>query len=310
MIAALAGGVGASKLLRGMVEVVEPEELTVIVNTGDDLELFGLHISPDVDIVTYTLAGLVDEERGWGFRGDTFNCLEMLARYGYDTWFKLGDRDLATHIHRTMLLRRGLTLSQATTEICRALGVRARVIPMSDDRVTSMVETDEGIMSFEEYLVKHGMRPSVRSVFYEGADRARPAPGVVESIDEAEVVVVCPSNPVVSIGPILAVRGVREALRRTRARVVAVSPIVAGRPLKGPADKLMRAVGVEVSAYGVAEMYRDFLDVMVIDELDAELKPRIESLGVEVAVAPTIMRTLEDKVRLAKLVLRLGGKLL
>ncbi|RLF15316.1 MAG: 2-phospho-L-lactate transferase [Thermoprotei archaeon] len=306
MITALAGGVGASKLLRGMVEVVRPEDLTVIVNTGDDLELFGLYISPDVDIVTYTLAGLVDEERGWGFKGDTFNCLEMLSRYGHDTWFKLGDKDLATHLHRTLLMKRGYTLSEATAEICRSLGVRSRVIPMSNDRVVSMVHTDTGTMTFEEYLVKHGMKPEVRGVYYEGADKAKPAPGVIEALDEAKLIVICPSNPVVSIGPILAVEGVRRALREAKGRVVAVSPIIAGRPVKGPADRLLKAIGVEVSAYGVAELYRDFLDVMIIDEVDAALKPRIEDLGIEVVAAPTLMKSLEDKVRLAKIVLSLG----
>jgi len=306
LITALAGGVGASKLLRGMVEVVRPEDLTVIVNTGDDLELFGLYISPDVDIVTYTLAGLVDEERGWGFKGDTFNCLEMLSRYGHDTWFKLGDKDLATHLHRTLLMKRGYTLSEATAEICRSLGVRSRVIPMSNDRVVSMVHTDTGTMTFEEYLVKHGMKPEVRGVYYEGADKAKPAPGVIEALDEAKLIVICPSNPVVSIGPILAVEGVRRALREAKGRVVAVSPIIAGRPVKGPADRLLKAIGVEVSAYGVAELYRDFLDVMIIDEVDAALKPRIEDLGIEVVAAPTLMKSLEDKVRLAKIVLSLG----
>jgi len=289
-----------------MVEVVRPEDLTVIVNTGDDLELFGLYISPDVDIVTYTLAGLVDEERGWGFKGDTFNCLEMLSRYGHDTWFKLGDKDLATHLHRTLLMKRGYTLSEATAEICRSLGVRSRVIPMSNDRVVSMVHTDTGTMTFEEYLVKHGMKPEVRGVYYEGADKAKPAPGVIEALDEAKLIVICPSNPVVSIGPILAVEGVRRALREAKGRVVAVSPIIAGRPVKGPADRLLKAIGVEVSAYGVAELYRDFLDVMIIDEVDAALKPRIEDLGIEVVAAPTLMKSLEDKVRLAKIVLSLG----
>jgi len=308
LITALAGGVGASKLLRGLVEVVDPRELTVIVNTGDDIDLFGLYISPDVDIVTYTLAGLVDEEKGWGFKDDTFHCLETLKLYGYDTWFKLGDRDLATHIHRTLLMKAGLTLSQATAMISKALGVRSKILPMSNDRVTSMVKTDRGVMTFEEYLVKHSMVPEVRDVFYAGVEDAKPAPGVVEALEEAKVIVICPSNPVVSIGPILSIRGVRDALRRAQARIVAVSPIIGGRPVKGPADKLMRALGVEVSAYGVAEMYRDFLDIMLIDEADVKLRPRIETLGIKVAATSTLMKSLEDKIRLARLVLKEGLK--
>ncbi|MEM4699745.1 MAG: 2-phospho-L-lactate transferase [Candidatus Nezhaarchaeales archaeon] len=306
MITALAGGVGAAKLLRGLVEVVDPSELTVIVNVGDDVEVLGLRVCPDVDIVTYTLAGVVDEERGWGLRGDSFRCLEGLRRLGADVWLKLGDLDLATHIYRTHLLRSGLRLSEACDAIRRALGVKSRVLPVTDDPLASVVITDRGEMHFEEFYVRHRCEPRVLGVKYVGAEGARPAPGVVEAILGAEFVVVCPSNPIVSIGPMLAVRGVREALREARGPVVAVSPIIAGRAVKGPAVEMMRALGYEPSAYGVAEAYGDFLDALIIDEADSGLRGRIEALGVRVAVAPTLMRTSEDKVRLARLVVSLA----
>lgn len=304
MITALAGGVGAAKFLFGLIRVVPEEELTVIVNTGDDIELYGLHISPDLDIVAYTLAGIVDEERGWGIRGDTFHCLEMLRKYGYETWFNLGDRDLATHIHRTMLLKRGLRLSQATREICRSLGLRVNIIPMTDDRFETWIETDAGLMHFQEYLVKRGARDRVLGVKYVGAENANPAEGVIDAILGSDLLIICPSNPIVSIGTILSIKGVREAMRRSKACKVAISPIVSGAPIKGPADKLMRGLGLEVSAFSVAYLYRDFLNVFVLDQRDEAEKERIENLGIKVVLADTIMRTLEDKVRLAKIVLR------
>ncbi|MCX8204929.1 MAG: 2-phospho-L-lactate transferase [Candidatus Nezhaarchaeota archaeon] len=306
MIAALAGGVGAAKLLRGLVEVVDPSELTVVVNVGDDVEFLGLRISPDIDIVTYTLAGLVDEEKGWGLRGDSFRCLEGLRRLGVDAWLKLGDLDLATHIYRTHLLKAGLRLSEACDLIRRALGVRSKILPATDDPLSSVVLTDRGEVHFEEYYVKHRCEPKVVGVRYAGADRAKPAPGVVEAVSRAEFVVICPSNPVVSIGPILAVSGVREALREAEGPVVAVSPIIAGRAVKGPAVEMMRALGYEGSAYGVAEAYRDFLDALVIDVADSKLKPRIEALGIKVVEAPVLMSTMSDKVRLASLVVGLA----
>ncbi|HDI00888.1 MAG TPA: 2-phospho-L-lactate transferase [Candidatus Bathyarchaeota archaeon] len=302
MIVALAGGVGAARFLQGLVRVVEPGDITAIVNTGDDIELHGLYISPDVDIVLYTLAGIVDEQKGWGIKGDTFYCLEMLGRYGLETWFKLGDKDLATHIYRTMLLRAGYTLSQATEAIRKALGVEVRVIPMSDQPVRTIIITDKGPMHFQEYLVKRGARDAVLGVRFEGVEAAEPAPGVLEAIEGAEGIIICPSNPIVSIGTILALRGVREALREVEAPIVAISPIVGGAPVKGPADKLMRGLGIEVSAYGVASLYKDFLDYIIIDEVDRGLRERIEQeLSIRVVVANTLMKTLEDKVRLAKL---------
>jgi len=304
MITALAGGVGAAKFLSGLVKIIPEEELTVIVNTGDDIELYGLHISPDLDIITYTLAGIVDEEKGWGIRGDTFHCLEMLRKYGYETWFNLGDRDLATHIHRTFLLKKGLKLSQVTREICRSLGLKANIIPMTDDRVETWIETDAGLMHFQEYLVKRGAGGRVLGVKYVGAEDANPAEGVIDAIFNSNLVIVCPSNPIVSIGTILSIRDVREALRRSGARKVAISPIVSGAPLKGPADKLMAGLGLEVSAYSVAYLYRDFLNTFILDQADEKERDRIERLGIKVVSTNTIMRTLNDKIRLAKTIIK------
>ncbi|MFQ6084889.1 MAG: 2-phospho-L-lactate transferase [Candidatus Bathyarchaeia archaeon] len=309
MIVALAGGVGAAKLLLGLIQVVPQKDLTVIVNTGDDIVLHGLHISPDIDIILYTLSGIVDEEKGWGIRGDAFDCLGMLGRYGEETWFQLGDADLATHIYRTRLLREGLSLSEATSRLCRWLDLETEVLPMSNERLETRIATDEGIMHFQEYLVKRGAEPVVRGVEFAGREEAKPAPRVIESISSANGVIVCPSNPVVSIGPILAIRGIRKAVERTRAPIVGVSPIVKGAAIKGPADKLMRSLGIEVSAYGVAHLYRDFLDGFVIDNADRRLKGKIEALGVRVAVTNTIMRNLRDKVSLAQVVLGLLGSL-
>jgi LPPG:FO 2-phospho-L-lactate transferase len=303
LITALAGGVGAAKLLKGLVKLIKQEDLTVIVNTGDDIELFGLHVSPDIDIVTYTLAGIVDEEKGWGIRGDTFHCLEALKALGQEGWFALGDRDLATSMLRTELLGKGWTLSEVSAFVAGELGLKVKILPMTDDYFETRVVTRQGSIHFEEYFVKNGCRDEVLGVEFLGADVAKPAAGVVEAVLGSELVVVCPSNPVVSIGTILSVDGVREALRQTDARIVAVSPIVAGAPIKGPADKLLRGLGFEVSAFSVAKLYADFLDVFVLDVSDESEKARIEELGIEVKVANTVMRNLADKVSLAKVVL-------
>ena len=303
MITALAGGVGAARFLTGLVKLVNEKDLSVIVNTGDDIELFGLHISPDVDIVTYTLAGIVDEEKGWGVRGDTFHCLEALRKFNGETWFNLGDRDLATHIFRTNLLKNGAKLSEVTAQVSRLLGLEATILPMTDDMFETRVLIEEGSVHFEEYFVKRSCKDEVLGVEFLGADKAKPAMGVLEAIREAERVIVCPSNPIVSIGTILAVNGVRDALRRAEAKKVAVSPLIAGAPVKGPADKLLRGLGFEVSAYSVAKLYSDFLDTFILDEADSAEKDRIEELGVEVTVTNTLMKSLEDKVALARTVL-------
>jgi len=303
LIVALAGGVGAARFLTGLTRLVENEDLSVIVNTGDDIELFGLHISPDLDIVTYTLAGIVDEAKGWGVMGDTFQCLEMLKAHGLDTWFGLGDRDLATHLYRTESLKKGYTLTQITKEISSVLGLKTKILPMTDDVFETRVRTSDGSIHFEEYFVRRQAKDEVLGVEFVGATTAKPAPGVLDAILEAEIVVVCPSNPVVSIGTILEVDGVRDALKRTNARVIGISPIVAGMPIKGPADKMLRGLGFEVSAYGVAKIYSDFLDTFVIDTKDTGSKSRVETLGVNVKVTNTVMKSLEDKVALAKAVL-------
>jgi LPPG:FO 2-phospho-L-lactate transferase len=302
-VTCLSGGVGAAKFLKGLVRTMPRENITVIVNTGDDIHLHGLHISPDPDIVMYTLAELVDESKGWGVRGDTFNCLDMLQKYGSETWFKLGDRDIATHLYRTQLMKSGIPLDRVIQQLCSALGVKVKVLPMTNEKVVPRIITDAGAMHFEEYLVKRGARDRVLNVVFEGAESSQPAPGVIESIKNASRVILCPSNPIVSIGPILAVRGIREALKSTKARVVAISPIVGGATIKGPADKLMRGLGLEVSAYSVAFLYRDFLDVFIFDEVDEKEKERIERLGVKAVTAHTVMRSLKDKVELAKLAL-------
>jgi len=303
MITALAGGVGAARFLTGLVKLVNEKDLSIIVNTGDDIELFGLHISPDIDIVTYTLAGIVDEEKGWGIRGDTFQCLDAFRRLNQEVWFNIGDRDLATHIFRTNLLKKGRKLSEVTAEVTRMLGLNVRVLPMTDDKFETRIVTRDGTVHFQEYLVKRGAKDEVLGVEFLGADNAKPAAGVIDSVVNAEIVIVCPSNPIVSIGTILAVKGVRDALRQTNAKKVAISPIIAGAPIKGPADKLLRGLGLEVSAYSVAKLYSDFLDTFILDAADFAEKDKIEKLGIEVKVTNTIMKTLEDKIQLAKTVL-------
>ena len=302
-VTTLAGGVGAARFLEGLLQAVPLADVTVISNTGDDEEFFGLHVSPDIDTVIYTLAGAIDPVQGWGLVGESYESLAALRRFGYQTWFNLGDRDLATHALRTQLLRDGATLTEATRTIVEAFGLNFTLLPMSDDRVRTLVETDNGTLAFQEYFVKRRTEDVVRAVRFEGADTARPAPGVLEAIDRADAVIVAPSNPVVSIGPILAVPGIRDALRRTDARVVAVSPIIGGKTVKGPADRMMASLGWTPTAAGVAEAYCDLLDVLVIDEEDRDLAPGIEATGVRAVVAPTIMRGPPEKRALAEVVL-------
>jgi len=304
LITALAGGVGAARFLQGLIKIVPEKEVTVIANTGDDIQLYGLHVSPDLDIIMYTLAGIVDEKKGWGIRGDTFHCLELLNKYGLETWFKLGDRDLATHVHRTSLLKNGLSLSETTIKLCQSLGLKVKLLPMTNDKFETHIRIEEGIIHFQEYLVKRGAQDRVIDVMFEGAEKAQPAPGVIDSILNADTIIICPSNPIVSIGTILSVKGVRNTLKETRAKIVAISPIVGGAPIKGPADKLMRGLGLEVSAYSVAYLYRDFLDIFIIDNMDQTEKERIKGLGLHTIVTNTIMKSPRDKVRLAKAVLK------
>lgn len=302
-VTVLAGGVGAARFLEGLLQVMPAERLTVISNVGDDEEFFGLHVSPDIDTVIYTLAGVIDPEHGWGLAGESYALLDAIRRFGYETWFTLGDRDLATHVFRTQLLRDGATLSEATRRIAEAFGLGFRLLPVTDDRVRTIVETDAGALAFQEYFVKRRTEDDVRDVRFDGADSARPAPGVLEAIASAAAVIVAPSNPVVSIAPILAVPGVRAALRASGARVAAVSPIIAGKTVKGPADRMMATLGMTATAVGVAEAYRDFLDVLVVDDEDAALAPAVEATGVRAVVAQTVMRGPPEKRALAEAVL-------
>jgi LPPG:FO 2-phospho-L-lactate transferase len=304
-ITALAGGVGGSKLLLGLYDAIDPRDLTVIVNTGDDITLHGLKISPDLDIVTYTLAGIVDAAKGWGYRGETFHALKRLAVFGRINWFNLGDRDLATHIHRSAMLSDGKSLSDAAEAIRLALGVKSRILPMSDDPVPTMIDTAEGELHFQEYLVKRRAEPVVRSIRFGGADKARPARGVLEAIRDADRILICPSNPLISIGPILAVPGIREALRARKASVIAVCPIVGGKSLKGPSDKMLAELGHEASAYGVSKLYADFSGTLVIDPADRTQAETIRKLGMKVEILPTVMKTRAQKRKLARSVLKL-----
>ena len=307
-VTALAGGVGAARFLRGLTGAVEPSTLTVIGNTGDDAVFHGLHVSPDLDIVTYTLAGLVDPATGWGVRDDTTRALEHMAALGVDTWFRLGDKDLGTHLARTTWMAEGLPLSAVTDRIRRALGVEAAIVPMSDDPVRTTIVTAAGVVrEFQDYFVRHGHAEDVAAVRFEGAGRARPAPGVLDAVGDADVIVICPSNPVVSIGPILAVPGLREALAARREAVVGISPIVQGAALKGPAARLLPLTGAEVSASGVASLYADICSTFVVDRRDAAEAPRVEALGMQAAVLETVMETPEVARVLAAGVLALRG---
>lgn len=309
-ITALAGGVGASKLLLGLARNMDARDLTIIVNTGDDIILHGLYICPDMDIVTYTLAGSVNPQVGWGLAGDTFYSLKALARYGRDQWFNLGDRDLATHIHRTALLAGGQTLTQVADSIRRDWGVAATILPMTDHPVPTTIVSELGEMHFQEYLVKHRAEPAIVDIRFEGIESARPAPGVLEALTEADGILICPSNPLISIGPILAVPGVRETLWERREGTVAVSPLVGGKSLKGPSDKMLAECLLDPTSCGVAQLYEDVAAVMIIDPADSGLCPEIVAQGVRPVLLPSVMHTEADKDRLAGGVLSLFTELL
>jgi LPPG:FO 2-phospho-L-lactate transferase len=302
-ITALAGGTGAAKLLRGLAACVEPGALTIIGNTGDDAEIWGLHVSPDLDSVMYALAGVLDARRGWGRADETFHCLAAMAAYGAPTWFALGDRDLATHLARTRELAAGRPLSAVTGALARALGVRAGLLPMSDDPVRTVIRTVDGELAFQEYFVRDKAMVEVQGVAYEGAARARPAPGVREAIADADLVVVCPSNPVTSIGPIVAVPGIADALGATRAPVVGVSPIVDGGAVSGPAAALMRACGLPVSTLGVARAYAPWLRRLLVDARDAHEATALAAAGVTAIVADIMMPDRAAETALARRVL-------
>ncbi len=302
-ITALAGGVGASKLLLGLYEVMDPTLLTIIVNTGDDIVLHGLKISPDLDIVTYTLAGVVDQKKGWGLRAETFHALKHLAAFGRPNWFNLGDRDLATHIHRTALLVEGKTLSQAAESIRKVLGVKSRILPMSDSPIPTIIDSNEGPLHFQEYLVKRRTEPIVKGIQFASVESAQPAPGVIEAIREADRILICPSNPLISIGPILAVPQIHNELRAQKQKVIAVCPIVGGKSLKGPSDKMLAQVGHQPTALGVAKLYADFTATFVIDPADKSQSAAISSLGMKVVILPTVMKTRAQKRDLARALL-------
>lgn len=302
-IATLAGGVGAARMLAGLLHVVPASDLTAIVNVGDDLRLHGLHISPDIDTVTYTLAGAINTETGWGLTGETWNAMASLERYGGESWFRLGDRDLGTHLYRTQRLSEGADLTTVTAEIAAAWDLGITMLPATDDSLqTRLTVEGEGEISFQEYFVGRQHSVAVSSVRFDGVDSARPGPGVLPAIEGAETVVIAPSNPIVSIGPVLAIAGVRDAVSAARDRVVAVSPIIAGSTIKGPADRLMTELGHEASVVGVARLYADIASVLVVDDADAALADAVEAEGVRCIVAPTIMTGPSEAAALAAVV--------
>ena len=303
MICVLSGGTGGAKFIDGLRQVMPAEDITIVVNTGDDLLWWGLYVSPDIDSITYVLSGMLSRERGWGVKGDTFLCLQAMGQLGEPTWFHTGDRDLAMHLLRSRLMAEGKTLSEATTVVSGKLGVKARVLPMSNSRVETRVDTPAGELSFEEYFVQRWYQDPVNSVRFAGASDAEPAPGVIDAITSADAVLIAPSNPVTSIGPILAVPGIREALQRARGKIAAVSPIVGNAPVAGPAGILMAAQGLPCSIAGVAKAYEDFLDVLVCDSRDARSAESLRSNGLRVQCTQTIMRSSDDKAALAREVL-------
>jgi LPPG:FO 2-phospho-L-lactate transferase len=305
VLVALAGGVGAARFLAGLVRAVPPDEVVAVVNTGDDDEFHGLHVSPDLDSVTYTLAGASNAAQGWGLEGETFATLDALARYDVPTWFRLGDKDLATHLYRTQRLAAGATLSEVTAEITRAWGLGLRLVPMTDDRVRTRITVTRADgrtaeLAMQEWFVGERAESPVVSVRFEGAGVARPAPGVLEAVRTADAILICPSNPVISIGPILAVPGIRDALVARRERVIAISPIVGGAPVKGPADRLMAPLGIAVSCVGVATAYAEICGALVIDEVDAHLASEVAATGVRPIVTDTMMRSTEIATELAR----------
>jgi len=308
MIVVLTGGTGGAKFVDGLRQIIPQQELALVVNTGDDLRWWGLSVSPDIDSILYVLSGLLSKERGWGVQSDTFFCLQTMAQYGEPAWFKIGDRDLAIHLLRSQLIADGKTLSEATDEIAHRLGVTARVLPMSNDRVETRIQTPSGELGFEEYFVKRRYQDKVLAVRFAGAEEAHPAPGVVEAILSADAVILAPSNPVTSIGPILAVPQIRVALRETSAEVIAVSPIIGGVAVSGPAANLMSATGLPVSIAGVARAYQDFLDVLVVDTSDSEKGKELEHSGLRAHCTNIMMRTAQEKLNLAREVLSLAGQ--
>ena len=308
-VCALAGGVGGAKLSAGLQDALAPGDLSVVVNTADDFDPWGLRVCPDLDTVMYTLAGVANPETGWGLAGESFAFLEALAGYGEDAWFKLGDRDLATHVLRTQKLREGETLTGATESLARALGVPGPILPMCNEKASTMLKTPAGLLEFQEYFVRRRQRDEVLGVDLVGIEAARPTGAVLEAVSGADVIVFCPSNPVVSLGPILSVPGMRDALAAAAAPKLAVSPIVGGKALKGPADRMLSSLGHEVSSAGVAALYEGLLDGMVVDRADEGQRGKIEKLGMRVLATDAVMHDPPDRVRLAREVLGFGAGL-
>ena len=306
-VVALAGGVGGAKLASGLQAALEPGDLTLVVNTADDFDLYGLRICPDLDTAMYTLSGIVNPSTGWGVASESFNALGMMVRFGESAWFKLGDKDFATHILRTARLYAGETLTRVTADLSRSLGVQSTILPMCDEPVATVIETPDGHLEFQEYFVRRGQSDEVLGARFKGIEEARPSEAVVEALAGADLVIFCPSNPIVSIGPILAVPGMREALTASPAPRVAVSPIVGGRALKGPADRMLDSLGHEVSATGVARIYEGLVDGMVVDDEDGDERDFIEGLGMRVLATDAVMRDGADRARLAREVLEFGG---
>ncbi|MEO6396981.1 MAG: 2-phospho-L-lactate transferase [Tepidiformaceae bacterium] len=295
-----AGGVGASRFLQGLIQVVPQADVTVISNTGDDAVMFGLHVSPDTDIVLYALAGAVNPETGWGLTGDSFAVVDQLQRFGYERWFNLGDRDLAMAIHRTRLLHDGVPMHEIVAGLAKDWGLGCTILPMTNERIETRITGPEGELPFQDYMVRLRTEVDVQGIRFAGADAAKPAPGVLEAIRDSDTVILAPSNPLVSIGPILAVPGIRAALEHSKARRAAISPIIAGQVVKGPAAKMLTTLGYEVSALGVARIYAGLIDLMVIDTLDAALAPAVEALGMRCLVTNTMMSSDERKAELAR----------
>lgn len=309
MITALGGGVGAAKFLAGLTELCSSTKLNVIINTGDDIDIYGLRVSPDIDTVIYRLSGNIDRKKGWGLSGDSFNFLKSLSGLGVETWFNIGDKDLATHLYKNSLKIKGLKLSEITKNTAERFGIyNVNLMPMTNDKVETWIDTEDGKMHFQEYYIKNSMEPVVKGVELRGRKNAQPAPGVLESIRNAECIVICPSNPIISIGPILEIRGIRDEMIRSKAVKVAVSPLIGGKPLKGPTDRLMNGLGMEVSSTQIAKFYSDFLDIMVIDNSDKNEVEDIESLGIKTLVADTLISSKKKSKQLSKTILEFLGK--
>ena len=304
-VTTLAGGVGAAKFLRGLVRRIDPRRLTIVVNTGDDEEFFGLHVSPDIDTVTYTLADVINKANGWGLEGESFNALDALGRYYGKPWFNLGDRDLATHLYRTERMRAGATLSEITSDIAWRFGITARILPMSNDRIRTFVKLKGGRpLPFQEYFVRRRARGRVESIELRGIEEASALPEALRAIADSRAIILAPSNPFVSLAPILNLKGMREALISVRDRVAAISPIVGGKTIKGPADKMLRGLGHEVSPLAVARLYQDFLGAFILDTIDRSYIEPIRELGIRAVATNTIMSTPAKAARLADVVMR------